>query len=98
MEMSLIFVNNFPKILTGYSFFQTIPAHQSQRRYNVICKTFRTEMPQASSVTKDNVFTSFVSDEAGGISVRNVLQIYLRCDWCAGMVSKKFSYCVVLYQ
>ena len=42
---------NFLMILTGSSFFQTIPAHQSQRWY--ICKTFRAEIPPASSVTKD---------------------------------------------
>ena len=115
-------------ILIGYSFFQTIPAHQSQRSY--ICKTFCADIPPATSVTKDvktvtiateNVdfmdftdtkpelipilhklqvdrdkveslyvvgakFRSFVTDEGGGKSVRNVLQIYERCDWCAGIV------------
>ena len=41
--------------------------------------SFCTEMPG---------FTSFATDEAGGISVRKVLQIYLRCDWCGGIVWK----------
>ena len=35
------------------------------------------------------VFHLFVTDEAGGISARNVLQIYERCDWCAGIFWKK---------
>ena len=30
-------------------------------------------------------FNQFVTDEAGGISERNVLQIYQHCDWCAGI-------------
>ena len=42
---------NFLMILTGYSFFQTIPAHQSQLWD--ICKTFHVDIPLASSVTKD---------------------------------------------
>ena len=32
-------INNFLRILTGYSFFQNFPAHQSQCWY--FCKTFR---------------------------------------------------------
>ena len=43
--------DNFSMTLTGYSFFQTIPAHQSERRY--ICNMLHTEMTLASSVTKD---------------------------------------------
>ena len=31
----------------------------------------------------------FVTDEVGGISERNVLQIYQHCDWCAGKFWKK---------
>ena len=41
----------FLMILTGYSFFQSIPAHQSQRWF--ICKAFCSDIPPASSVTKD---------------------------------------------
>ena len=33
-----------------------------------------------------HLFPSFVTDEAGGISARNVLQLYQRYDWCAGIV------------
>ena len=40
------------------------------------------------SVAIVTVFPSFVTDEAGGISKRNVLQIYECCDWCAGVVWK----------
>ena len=29
--------------------------------------------------------TFFVTDEAGGISARNVLQTFEHCDWCAGI-------------
>ena len=52
-----------PTSITHF-YFQTIPAHQSQRRY--ICETFRTEMRPASSVT---------SDEAGR---RSVTYFYVR--------------------
>ena len=37
------------------------------------------------------VLTSFVTDEAGGMSVRKVLQIYQRCDWCAGICLKELE-------
>ena len=37
-------------VIFSFSGFQNIPAHQSQRSY--ICKTFRADIPPASSVTK----------------------------------------------
>ena len=39
------------------------------------------------------VFPSFfVTDEAGGISARNVLQTFEHCDWCAGIILKESFY------
>ena len=38
-------------------------------------------------VTVFSIF--FVTDEAGGISARNVLQTFEHCDWCAGIFWKR---------
>ena len=57
--------DNVLMILTGYSFFQTVPGHQSYRSY--ICKTFRAEIPPASSVTKDVKTVTIATDYADSI-------------------------------
>ena len=48
-------------ILTGYSYYQNIPAHQSQ--CSNVCKTFRADIPPASSVTKKMENTVTIATE-----------------------------------
>ena len=48
--------------------------------------TVTTENVDFKDVAIVTVFTSFVSGEAVGISVRNILQISQRCNWYAGTV------------